>query len=655
MKSPRGQILSLLAALILLPLLAVGGAYGQGTPAGSKSTAALNADLPLIGSYDNLLKLLEKSSGQIQMFDRAQISGSASKAFDQAVSTLPAATAVPEYSNTNVQVEGVDEADLVKTDGTYIYHVNKERVLIIKAQPAEPMQVVSTLQFESSGFKPLDLYLDDQNLIVIGSYYRENTIEPEDQLKVHIYPPLRAFQTTSAIVYDIQDPLQPQKVRELELEGNYLTSRKVDSSFYLLTNKYLDYYRVQNHEEITPQWRDSIQGDSFFAQELKEIRYFPDCISPNYLMVAAVDLNTSAKADIHSYLGSGEEVYASQQNLYVAVQQINYASNGTLRKGTEYQPPENNTKLYKFALQPGRVQYVSNGTVPGTILNQFSMDENGGYLRIATTSGEVWRNDQYTSQNNVFILDADLQIRGKLENIAPGEKIYSTRFMGDRAYMVTFKQVDPFFVLDLKDPLQPRILGKLKIPGYSDYLQPYDENHIIGFGKDTVEIKGWNDQPQAFYLGMKAAIFDVTDVNKPVEMSRATIGDRGTDSEVLHNHKALLFSAEKNLLAFPVTVMEVEDKNTNKQSDVQIPAYGSFAFQGLYVYQIDLNDGLQFRGRISHLSSEDTLKAGDAWYDSDRNVERALYIDDTIYTLSPGFIKAHNLSDLQEIACLSLL
>jgi len=654
MKSPRGKILSLLAVLILLPLLAVGGAYGQGASAVSKSPAALNTDLPLVGSYDNLLKLLEKSSGQIRLFDRAEISGSASKALDQAVITPQAASTPPEYSGTNVQVEGVDEADLVKTDGAYIYHVNKERVLIIKAQPADQMQVVSTLHFESSGFEPLDLYLDAQNLIVIGSYNREPLIEPDNQLKVRICPPFSSFQTTRAIVYNIQDQSQPEKVRELELEGNYLTSRKVDSSFYLLTNKYLNYYSIRNREGITPLWRDSIQGDAFIAEKLEKIRYFPDCISPNYLMMAALDLNSSSKADIHTYLGSGNQVYASQQNLYVAIQQIIYPETGALQSGTEYQPPESNTRLYKFALQPGKIQYCSSGTVPGTILNQFSMDEYGDFLRIATTSGETWRDDQYTSQNNVFILNTDLQICGKLENIAPGERIYSTRFMGDRAYMVTFRQVDPFFVLDLQDPLQPRILGKLKIPGYSDYLQPYDENHIIGFGKDTVEVKGWNDQAQAYYLGMKVAIFDVTDVENPVEMSRATIGDRGTDSEVLHNHKALLFSAEKNLLAFPVTVMEVRD-NSGEQPDTQIPPYGSFAFQGLYVYRIDLNDGLQFRGRITHLSYEDIQKAGDVWYDSDKNVERALYIDDTLYTLSPDLIKAHNLSDLQEIAALSLL
>lgn len=225
--------------------------------------------------------------------------------------------------------------------------------------------------------------------------------------------------------------------------------------------------------------------------------------------------------------------------------------------------------------------------------------------------------------------------------------------MGDRAYMVTFKKVDPFFVLDLSNPASPQILGKLKIPGYSDYLHPYDENHIIGFGKDTVELKTWGDESQAYYLGMKVAIFDVSDVANPVEMSKVLIGDRGTDSELLHNHKALLFSASRNLLAFPVTVMEVQSSKAAPGTQ-PFPDYGSFSFQGLYVYNIDLVNGLQLRGRITHLSPQDYQAAGDSWYRSGRNIERAVYIGDTLYTLSADLVQAHDLGSLALQQSLSL-
>ena len=655
MKSPVGNLrFSLPGLFLLLTVLLTTGviAYGLVTPSG----LAQETDLPRIGTYDNLLQLLEKSQSQGNLYgDRVTFKSEGSAAVPQANGAVAIADA--DFSTTNVQVEGVDEADLVKTDGSYIFQVNNDKVLIVKAEPPDQMELVATIQFKDAGFRPTDLYLDADSLIVIGSSSSSQLVPlgpAGSMVRPRIYPPIRSFQSTRAIIYDIRDKSSITRVRELEMEGSYLSSRKVGSSFYLLTNKYLNYHSIQNGEEtITPSWRDSAQGGSLVAEKLEDISYFPNCVSPNYLMVAALDLTLpQCPADIHTYLGSGDQVYASQDNLYVAIQKNDYPVLTKLNVTMVYQPPEISTNIYKFALQPGKVKYYGTGTVPGRILNQFSMDENGGYFRVATTSGEMWNNDQYTSSNNIYVLNQDLQVYGKLENIAPGERIYSTRFMGDRAYMVTFQQVDPLFVLDMKDPGKPMILGKLKIPGYSDYLHPYDENHIIGFGKDTVQSKGWNGQSQAFYEGMKIAIFDVTDVNNPVQMSQALIGDRGSDSELLRNHKALLFSAEKNLLAFPVTVMEVGQEMSPQPS--QIPAYGTFTFQGLYVYSIDLANGLQYRGRISHLSNEDYLKAGNAWYDTDKNVDRALYIGDTLYTLSSAMIKANNISDLAEIKTLML-
>jgi len=656
MKSPVGNLrFSLPGLFLLLAVLLTTGviAYGLVTPSG----LAQDTELPRIGTYDNLLKLLEKSQSQDNLYyGRVTFKSEGSAAVPQVTNAPVAADST--FSTTNVQVEGVDEADLVKTDGRYIYQVDNDKVLIVKAEPPEQMELVATIKFEDAGFRPTDLYLDADSLIVIGSSSSQLVpLGPAGSMvRPQIYPPIRSFQSTRAIIYDIRDKNTITKVRELEMEGSYLSSRKVGSSFYLLTNRYLNYYSIQNGEEtITPSWRDSAQGGSLVAEKLEDISYFPNCVSPNYLMVAALDLSLpQSPADIHTYLGSGDQVYASQDNLYVAIQKNDYPVLSKLNVTMVYQSPEISTNIYKFALQPGKVKYYGTGTVPGRILNQFSMDENGGYFRVATTSRETWNNDQYTSSNNIYLLNQDLQVYGKLENIAPGERIYSTRFMGDRAYMVTFQQVDPFFVIDLKNPGNPTILGKLKIPGYSDYLQPYDENHIIGFGKDTIQTKGWNGQSQAFYEGMKIAIFDVTDVNNPVQMSQALIGDRGTDSELLRNHKALLFSAEKNLLAFPVTVMEVEKQTTPEQTESQIPAYGTFTFQGLYVYSVDLANGLQYRGRISHLSNEDYLKAGNTWYDTDKNVDRALYIGDTLYTLSNAMIKANNISDLADIKTLIL-
>jgi len=399
---------------------------------------------------------------------------------------------------------------------------------------------------------------------------------------------------------------------------------------------------------------DSVSGSKAIAVDYGDIRYFPESPEPNYLLIGGINLDKPEQAmQVSTYLGAGENVYASTEHLYVAV--TNYEDAGTL---FNRRPLASNTALYKFALNDGTTEYLAKGEVPGRILNQFSMDEHDGYFRVATTTGEVWRSDEHTSRNNLYILDETLSLAGKIEDIAPGEKIYSVRFMGDRGYLVTFKKVDPLFVLDLKNPQEPKILGKLKIPGYSDYLHPYDENHLIGFGKDAVEAS-WEGKPgsgpntTAFYQGMKIALFDVRDVSNPIEKFSLVIGDRGTDSELLHNHKALLFSKEKNLLAFPITVSEIpESVKQNPQRDVT--RYGDFTFQGAYVYELDLAKGFTLRQKITHLTKEDLLKAGDGWYESGRNVERILYIGDTLYTLSRSLITAHEIGSYDQVGSLAL-
>ncbi len=205
------------------------------------------------------------------------------------------------------------------------------------------------------------------------------------------------------------------------------------------------------------------------------------------------------------------------------------------------------TGIHKIRLDNGYIEGVADGSVPGWVLNQFSMDESDGYFRIATTTGHAW--GVSTSKNNVYVLDEDLKVVGELEDLAPGEQIYSARFMGNRLYLVTFKKVDPLFVIDLADPTAPRVLGKLKIPGYSNYLHPYDEKHVIGLGKEAVDSEGGSF---AWYQGVKLSLFDVSDVSNPREVAKLEIGDRGTDSPALYDHKAFLFSRERNLLVIPI-------------------------------------------------------------------------------------------------------
>jgi inhibitor of cysteine peptidase len=268
-------------------------------------------------------------------------------------------------------------------------------------------------------------------------------------------------------------------------------------------------------------------------------------------------------------------------------------------------------------------------------------DETAVFLRAGDGGGvraDIRRSRRYA----LYTLDESMQTIGRLEKLAPGERIYSVRFMGGRAYLVTFRQVDPLFAVDVSDPRSPQVLGALKIPGYSDYLHPYDATHLIGFGKETVQ----DDKSGAvLYQGMKVSLFDVTDVANPIELFKTSIGYRGTESDLLHDHKALLFSREKGLLAFTVAVREVEAKDGYKDPH----QYGALTFQGAYVYHVDLKDGFRLRGRITHLTALDRLKAGYDSYDPAYMVKRALYIGDTLYTVSDGAVKANDLATLGEL------
>ncbi len=652
-----------------------GRAVLMGPPGNLPDPPGAISDLPVVGSYGNLKSLLagmQAQSGMLKKMSMKAPSVTEDLANDAGTQAVPLRSAgneaAADYSGTNVQVAGVDEADIVKTDGSYIYQVDGNRVVITDACPPGDMKVVNTLEFTENSFSPQEMYVDGRYLVVIGHTQKYREIPApiplaESSAKVAapaIMPPLCRFDTVKAVVYDIRDKANINQVRELELGGRYVSSRKVGASFYLLANKNIYYYPLREMEgqELKPFFYDSATSSELGAIDYSSIKCFPGFIEPNYLVVAGINLDRPEEAaDVQAFLGSGENIYASPENLYVAVTGYRYNTAGN---GTNLVPrPVNEkvTRIYKFALNDGRLKYLACGEVPGTILNQFSMDEHEEYFRIATTSGDIWRTDEYTSKNHVYVLDQALNMAGRLEDIAPGEKIYSARFMGDRGYLVTFKTADPFFVIDLKDPRHPEILGALKIPGYSDYLHPYDENHVIGFGKDTIEV-GQKDRAgnetgsMAFYTGMKMALFDVTDVSNPVEMSREIIGDRGTDSELLHNHKALLFSRDKHLLAFPVKVMELNDGSVVPKR--RFPAYGEFTFQGAYIYSVDLDHGFGFKGGITHLSEADRLKAGNYWYESDKNVKRILYINDTLYTISGKYIKANNLNTLEEIKTLAI-
>lgn len=646
--------------------------------------------LPVVGDEQNLMKLLSEAESNgleyrvVEGMSQDSVQ-SAKNSFSSSVTmksaaplgggtnqTQSMAQAGTTFSETNFQVAGVDEADIVKTDGSYLYQLSYNakyqstpQVVISKIYPASDLGVVSRLGFNPKEFMPREMYVDSKTLVILGtSYKRMDTAQINENSK----SAYTSMGVTKLLIYDLKDKTKPQKVREVTLEGNYISSRKIGSAVYFVANQSIDYYRIlqDNQAPTKPTYFDSNGKGSYKEVNFSEIRYFPGTIESSYLMVAGIDLDQPNKeVQVSTYLGSGRNIYASTSNLYVAMPHYEFEpSASTQELGAKntviYKTPVNTTtQIYKFALNQGETAYQGKGEVPGQILNQFSMDEYEGYFRIATTKGISGAASSNPSTNNIYTLDKNLRLNGILEGLAPGEKIYSVRFMGDRAYMVTFKTVDPLFVIDLKNPKEPKALGELKIPGYSDYLQPYDENHLIGIGKETVEIpipSGPNGEqkPMAFYLGMKLALFDVSDVTKPKELFKEIIGDRGTDSEALRNHKAFLFDKEKNLLAFPVRIYEAKGPQQKDGPLKTPPQYGEMTFQGAYVYNVSLDQGFTLKGKITHAKTTSQNSSQISTGREDRAIQRILFVGENLYTVSVGKIKVNDLKTLNEKGILDI-
>lgn len=597
-------------------------------------------ELPRVESVEHLNELL-KTAGNNAYYDESI----RKNALNEAESTNDT-SASTDYSKTNVQVAGVDESDIVKTNGEYIYQLANHELVITKAYPAAEMKIVKKIEYTK--FYPSELYIDNNYIIVLGTQYNEYkteypTIMDMEKSIAPIYGGYyRGGSITKIMIYDISDY---KLVREVEVDGNYLTSRKVDDNVYIITNRYIySYYPLAEVEnDILPIYRDTAINDEYQKIAATEICYFPDFEQSSYMIIAGVNLSDMKKeVNISTYLGASSQVYATKDTLYVANSSYRYSimpirpliDSVTLDiSNSSY---ETKTYIYKFRINNGEAKYIAKGEVPGTIINQFAMDEYKGNFRIATTVGQTWDN---TSNNNLYILDENMNMMGSIKGLAKGERIYSVRFMGDKGYIVTYKNVDPLFVIDLSNPNNPKVLGELKIPGYSDYLHPYKDNYLIGFGKDTV-VKGYYDwegklQETAYEVGMKIALFDVSDFNNPKELYSIKVGDRGSYSEILNNHKALLFSEEKNIIAFPAYVT-----TSNSIDSRGIPEYGRLTFDGALIYELSLDKGFELKGKITHQNDN---------YDYQKTVQRILYINDILYTISSKVIKANDINTIKEL------
>ena len=439
--------------------------------------------------------------------------------------------------------------------------------------------------------------------------------------------------TTTIRVYDISDRANPTLTRDFSIDGTYIDSRMIGDYVYVVTSQSTFFIEK---DVALPRTRSDNETTVIAANEIQY--YNGSDYSYSFTTIVAVNVMNDAQEPTHKtiLLGSSTNIYVSQNNIYLTL------PNYSLRNGIM------KTVIQRVQINKQSITFQAKGAVPGYVLNQFSMDEHNGYFRVATTSRA-----NGDSTNLLFVLNMDLKVVGKLEGLAEGETIYSARFMGNRCYIVTFKNIDPLFVIDLTDPTAPTVLGSLKVTGYSGYLHPYDENHIIGIGKETEAAAIREDF--AWYQGVKISLFDVTNVSNPVQVANITIGDRGTTSPILDDHKALLFNRERNLLVIPILEAQIDPSDyPARQYPNGVPdwAYGDYVGQGAYVFSIS-PDGIELRGIITHIEDGADL-ANNYWNYSDYFVERAFYIEDVLYTVSGKLVKMNDLGSLDLIGTIEL-
>ncbi len=530
-----------------------------------------------------------------------------------------------EYTDTNVQEEGVDEPDIVKTDGTHIYTVADGALQIVKSWPADETELVGRYDLPANS-RPISLFLVGDQVVVFShmhTYYYgtpdNGQPEPEDN----------PFRGTRVTFFDVSDRSSPEPYRDLEIEGNFVDGRMVDGKVFMVTNSFLrgvsswglidddvheelpertyeesDDELEEMREEARPilyehlreaigempsgEWlpRQRIVDESgeeilFGAVHKCTDLYLPGVSAElGVLNISSFDIADDAQLETTGLVARGWEVYASQQNLYVSMSSRSWWW-GPWWGGDR----ENESHIHKFSLEnDGEPDYLASGRVDGWILNQFSFSEYDGHLRVATTDNQwEWNPDLNESEdhggNHLIVLKregGELVETGSVRDLAPTERVYSARFMGDRGYMVTFFEVDPFYTFDLSDPENPKMLGELKIEGFSSYMHPIGDDHLLAIGLDGDE--------NGMMSGVHLQIFDVTDMENPTRTHHHVIstGSWSSWSEAMHNHHAFTYQDRLGVLGVPVNIWENDER-----------------FSGLILFDAT-KDGIEEIGRVDH-------------------------------------------------------
>lgn len=495
------------------------------------------------------------------------------------------------HGETNTQVKGVDEADIIKNDGEYLYVVNPTdvnwekyyddlgvlygdtevttenksgesaesteeakipeleytcAVSIIAPEKNGSMKKVCTLDVqkpENGNIYYMDItemYVSGNRLILLVECNEYEEVDGGADYK-------RAYlgftdETTMAVCYDITDRTAPVESWRIYQDGGYVSSRLIGNQLIVISDYYVDITLDEETvvENCIP--KATCVNGQIERVDKDRITVMDNVCDSGYIVVSTLNTDDKNTLKTQAVLGAGENVYCTTETLYATNTEYSAYAGAKEIFGAN----SSETQIYKFDIRNCDVKYLGCGSVEGRALNQFSIDEYNGYLRIATTSDASFKD----SVSQLYVLDSNLKTVGKAEGIGEGENIKSVRFNGNTAYVVTFIQTDPLFVIDLSDPTAPTVKGELKIPGFSAYLHPVGENLVLGVGSDGNE-NGLNG-------GMKVSLFDVSNPEKPVECDKVTVDASSTaqryvyvNSMAYYDHKALCWNGEKNTMYIP--------------------------------------------------------------------------------------------------------
>ncbi len=608
-------------------------------PPGSGTAHAVAEGLGSFSSYVQLQDFMAASAKSAQQYSRRGTwFGQPPMAFGGDVKTLAtfaatsaAAQSTPTFTGTNVQVQGVDEPDRVKTDGTILFVSTSNAVTILKAYPPNSTSTLSTIAF--------------QNAMIMGMEISRDRLMVIDQ---------RSTNATyiDLLLYDTSVPSSPKLMGNTSVAGTYVAARLAQGYIYAVIQQ--PSYRFNDKGNATGVMPLVAEDGVRKTLPPSSVYYTPNRAQISfYTMVASMSMSTGKESTLSVLTGPSSTIYVSPSNIYVvyANYQEFYADNipgdiytGGAISSTNLQQGQNSTIFRASYSSDGNVTVKAVGSVPGTVLNQFSLDEYDNYFRVAT-SRFAKIGGAYTRSDDVYVLGQDMSQVSALRNLAPGENIYAVRFVADMGYVVTFEQIDPLFAISFKDIANPVVLSALKVTGYSDYLHPLPGGYLIGVGKEAVPSSNGNF---AWYLGMKLSLFRVFENGTSTQISKYLIGDRGTESPVLNDHLAFTFDSSRNITVIPVMLAKVSGNQTYGPSSP--PPYGDIVWQGVYVFKVT-GAGFTLLGRVSQ------YPPGKSYGDSPANnlqIDRSVIIGNYLYTVSQGEVMVSSLSSFSMVATVQL-